>query len=103
MIFRPFGDRVLVIEHKGQREMEGVILPDSAREDFRAGTVLSVGRGAVNERGEVVPMEAQPGMKVLFGPYAGIPIQIADQELLVLREGELAGVIEIPCQTPEAG
>jgi chaperonin GroES len=77
----PLGDRVLIHPLDGQRQIGDVTLPDSAKEDFRAGIVVAVGR-------EVVEINA--GEKVLFGPFSGIPIQVAEQSFLVMRQGEIA-------------
>lgn len=89
MIAEPLGDRVLIHVLEGERQIENVILPDSAKEDFRAGIVVAVGEGYISENGDVRPLRLNKGDKVLFGPFAGIPVQIAEQSFLLMREAEI--------------
>lgn len=91
--FVPLYDRVMIKALDGDREVEGVILPDTAREEHKAGTVVAVGEGYVSDRGDVRPLRLKVGDSVLFGPYAGIPIQVGGTEFLVMREGEVTGTI----------
>lgn len=76
----PLGDRVLIHPLEGVRQVGEVIMPDSAKEDFRAGIVVSIGP-------EVTSLQVKD--KVLYGPYAGTPIQIEQQDFLVMRLGEI--------------
>lgn len=90
MKITPMYDRVLVIPLEGKREIGGFSIPDAARQDYKIGLVLSVGEGYVSETGEVRPLRLAKDDKVMFGPFCGTPVQIDGNELLVLREGEIA-------------
>jgi chaperonin GroES len=95
MHFRPLHDRVVVrridAEHKTQG---GIIIPDTAQEKPQQGEVVSVGPGALNERGERVPMELKAGDRVLFGKWSGTEVKIDGQDLLIMKESDIMGVLE---------
>jgi chaperonin GroES len=95
MTIRPLRDRILVerIEEKEQR-VGGIIIPDSAKEKPQQGRVVAVGKGRVNDKGEVFPLDVAAGDVVLFGKYSGSEIKIEGREYLILREEEVLGVIE---------
>jgi chaperonin GroES len=95
MKFRPLHDNVLVkrIEAAEQRQ-GGIIIPDTAKEKPQEGEVLAVGPGKILEDGTRRPVAIAVGNKVLFGKYAGTEITIDSEELLVLRESDLLGVLE---------
>jgi len=96
MKFRPLHDNVLVkrqIETTEQRQ-GGIIIPDTAKEKPQEGEVLAVGPGKILEDGTRRPVAIAAGNKVLFGKYAGTEITIDSEELLVLRESDLLGVVE---------
>jgi chaperonin GroES len=95
MQFRPLHDHVLVkrIEATEQRQ-GGIIIPDTAKEKPQEGEVLAVGPGKILEDGTRRPVAIAVGNKVLFGKYAGTEITIDSEELLVLRESDLLGVVE---------
>jgi chaperonin GroES len=95
MKFRPLHDNVLVkrIEAAEQRQ-GGIIIPDTAKEKPQEGEVLAVGPGKILEDGTRRPVALAVGNKVLFGKYAGTEITIDSEELLVLRESDLLGVME---------
>jgi chaperonin GroES len=95
MTMRPLRDRILVerIEEKEQR-VGGIIIPDSAKEKPQQGRVVAVGKGRVNDKGEVFPLDVAAGDVVLFGKYSGSEIKIEGREYLILREEEVLGVIE---------
>jgi chaperonin GroES len=95
MTMRPLRDRVLVerIEEQEQR-VGGIIIPDSAREKPQQGRVVAVGKGRVNDKGEVFPLDVAAGDVVLFGKYAGSEIKLDGREYLILREDEILGVVE---------
>jgi len=96
MALRPLGDRILVkrIEEDVQKSPGGIIIPDTAKEKPQRGTVTAVGKGALNEKGERIPMEVKEGDKVLFGKYAGNEVKIDGEEYLILKENEILGIIE---------
>jgi len=95
MKFRPLHDHVLIkrIEATEQRQ-GGIIIPDTAKEKPQEGEVLAVGPGKILEDGTRRPVAVAMGHKVLFGKYAGTEITIDSEELLVLRESDLLGVLE---------
>src|SRR5918998_250090 len=95
MNVRPLRDRLLV-ERLDEQEQKvgGIIIPDTAREKPQQGRVVAVGRGRVNDKGEVFPLDIKEGETVLFGKYAGSEIKIDGKEYLIVREDEVLGVIE---------
>jgi chaperonin GroES len=95
MNVRPLHDRILVkrIEEPEQR-IGGIIVPDTAKEKPQTAKVVSVGKGRVNDKGEVFPLDVKPGEYVLVGKYAGTEIKIEGEEYLILREDEVLGVAE---------
>lgn len=96
MALRPLGDRILVkrIEEKEQKSPGGIIIPDTAKEKPQRGTVTAVGKGALNDKGERMPMEVKEGDEVLFGKYSGNDVEIDGKEYLILKESEVLGIIE---------
>jgi chaperonin GroES len=95
MSLRPLRDRILVerIEEQEQR-IGGIIVPDTAKEKPQQGRVVAVGKGRVNDKGEVFPLDVKAGDTVLFGKYAGTEVKIEGKEYLILREEEVLGVTE---------
>lgn len=95
MTMRPLRDRILVerIQEQEQR-VGGIIVPDSAREKPQQGRVVAVGKGRVNDKGDVFPLDVAAGDVILFGKYAGSEITIEGKEYLILREEEVLGVVE---------
>ena len=95
MKMRPLRDRILVerIEEQEQR-VGGIIIPDTAKEKPQQGRVVAVGRGRVNDQGDVFPLDVKDGDMVLFGKYAGSEIKIEGKEYLIIREEEVLGVLE---------
>ena len=95
MNVRPLGDRILV---KRVEEVEktrgGIIIPDSAKERPLEGNVIAVGTGKRLEDGKVVALDVQVGDRILFGKYSGNDIKIDGQELLIMREDEVLGIVE---------
>jgi chaperonin GroES len=97
MRLRPLGDRILVKRTDDEEEQKspgGIIIPDTAKEKPQRGTVTAVGIGALNEKGERIPMEVKAGDKVLFGKYAGSDVKIEADEYLILKENEILAIIE---------
>jgi len=92
---RPLHDRVIVkrIEEE-RRSPGGIVIPDTAKEKPIQGEVLAVGKGKLLENGEVRPLDVKVGDKVLFGKYSGTEVKIGNEELLVMREEDIMGIIE---------
>ncbi len=95
MKVRPLHDRVIVRrleeEHKSAG---GIVIPDTAKEKPIQGEILAVGKGKILENGEIRPLDVKVGDKVLFGKYSGTEVKVGTEELLVLREEDIVGVIE---------
>jgi chaperonin GroES len=96
MKVRPLRDRVLIerLEEAEQKSIGGIIIPDTAKEKPQQGRVIAVGKGRVNDKGEVFPLDVKDGDTVLFGKYAGTEIKIDGREYLIIREDEILGVTE---------
>jgi len=96
MKVRPLRDRVLVerLEEGEQKSIGGIIIPDTAKEKPQQGRVIAAGKGRVNDKGEVFPLDVKEGDTVLFGKYAGSEIKIEGREYLIIREDEILGVTE---------
>jgi chaperonin GroES len=96
MSVRPLRDRILVerLDQAEQRSVGGIIIPDTAKEKPQHGRVVAVGKGRVNDKGEVFPLDVKAGDTVLFGKYSGTDIKIDGKEYLILREDEVLGVTE---------
>ena len=95
MSFRPLGDRVLVrrIEEEAKTK-GGIIIPDTAKEKPMQGEVLAVGPGVRDEKGQLVPLDVQVGDRVLFGKWSGTEVKIDGEDLLIMKESDIFGVIE---------
>ena len=95
MKFRPLHDRVLVrrIEEE-ERTFGGIIIPDTAKEKPMQGKVLAVGPGARDEKGELVPLDVKVGDRILFGKYSGSEVKIDDEELIIMKESDIMGILE---------
>ena len=95
MSIRPLHDRVVVRRMEEERTSAGgIVLPDSATEKPVEGEVLAIGRGFILDSGEVRPLDVKVGDKVLFGKYAGTEIKVDGEEVLVMKEDDIMGVIE---------
>jgi chaperonin GroES len=95
MNIRPLHDRVIVRRKEEETTTAGgIVLPGSATEKPMQGEVLAVGKGKILESGDVRPMDLQVGDTVLFGKYSGTEVKMGDDELLVMREEDIMGVIE---------
>jgi chaperonin GroES len=95
MKFRPLHDRVVVrrIDEEG-KTAGGIIIPDTAKEKPMQGEVLSVGPGGRNEKGDLVPMDVKVGDTILFGKWSGTEVKLDGEELLIMKESDIMGVIE---------
>ena len=98
-MFRPLQDRVLVRRIEGEsKSAGGVIIPDTAKEKPSEGEVVAVGPGTRNEDGTVVPLEVKVGDRVLFGKWNGTDVKLGGEELMILKESDLFGIIERDAQ-----
>ena len=95
MKFRPLHDRVVVKRlEEDQKTAGGIIIPDSAQEKPQTGEVLAVGNGSRNDKGEVTPLDVKAGDKVLFGKWSGTEVKIDGEDLLIMKESDILGVID---------
>ena len=93
--FTPLGERVVVKPSEGEQTTKGgIYLPDTAKEKPMQGEVVAAGNGKVKDDGKVVPMGVKTGDVILFGKYSGQEIKLDGEELLIMREDEVLGVIE---------
>jgi chaperonin GroES len=95
MKFRPLHDRVVVrrVEQEA-RTKGGIIIPDTAKEKPQEGEVVAVGPGARDESGKLVPLDVKAGDRILFGKWSGTEVKIDGEELLIMKESDIMGVIE---------
>src|SRR5437867_8329814 len=94
MKVRPLHDRVLIKRIEEQETVRGgIIIPDTAKEKPQEGEVMAVGTGKRLENGQITPMEVKSGDRVLFGKYSGTEIKLDGQEMLILREDEILGIL----------
>jgi chaperonin GroES len=95
MKFRPLHDRVLVRRlEEEERTAGGIIIPDTAKEKPMEGEVLATGPGARNDKGEVTPLDVKAGDRILFGKWSGSEVKIDDEELVIMKESDIMGIIE---------
>jgi len=95
MKFRPLHDRVVVKRlAEEERSAGGIIIPDSAKEKPMQGEVVAVGAGARDESGKVQPLDVKAGDRVLFGKWSGTEVKLDGQELLIMKESDIMGIIE---------
>jgi chaperonin GroES len=95
MHFRPLHDRVVVRRiDADEKTAGGIIIPDTAKEKPQEGEVVSAGPGARNEKGELVPLELKAGDRVLFGKWSGTEVKIDGEDLLIMKESDILGIIE---------
>jgi len=95
MKFRPLHDRVLVrrVEQE-EKTSGGIIIPDTAKEKPMEGEVIAVGPGGRDETGKLIPIDVKSGDRVLFGKWSGTEVKIDGEELLIMKESDIMGVIE---------
>jgi chaperonin GroES len=95
MKFRPLHDRVVIRRIEGEDKAKGgIIIPDTVKEKPQEGEVVAVGSGARDEKGKLLPIELKKGDRVLFGKWSGTEVKIDGQELLIMKETDIMGVIE---------
>jgi chaperonin GroES len=94
MNFRPLHDRVVVRRITPlEKSLGGIIIPDTVKDKPSEGEIIAAGPGARNELGSIVPLEVKPGDRVLFGKWSGTEVKLAGEELLIMKESDLLGVI----------
>ena len=95
MKFRPLHDRAVVRSiDEDTRTAGGIIIPDTAKEKPMQGEVIAVGPGARDESGKLVPLEVKKGDRVLFGKWSGTEVKIDGEDLLIMKESDILGIIE---------
>jgi chaperonin GroES len=95
MKFRPLHDRVVVRRvEEDVKTTGGIIIPDTAKEKPQQGEVVAVGPGARNEKGELVALDVKAGDRILFGKWSGTEVKIDGEELLIMKESDILGVLE---------
>ena len=95
MKFRPLHDRVVVKRvEEDTKTAGGIIIPDTAKEKPQQGEVVAVGPGARDEQGKVVALEVKPGDRVLFGKWSGTEVKIDGDDLLIMKESDILGIVE---------
>ena len=104
MTFRPLGDRVVIKRVEEQAKSKGgIIIPDTAKEKPQEGEVVAVGPGLWDEDGKRIPMELRAGDSILFGKWSGSEVTIGGEDLLIMKESDVLGVIDpIVAQTRAA-
>jgi chaperonin GroES len=95
MKFRPLHDRVVIRRIEGEEKTKGgIIIPDTAKEKPQEGEAIAVGPGARDEGGKLVPLDLKAGDRVLFGRWSGTEVKIDGEDLLIMKESDIMGVIE---------
>jgi chaperonin GroES len=95
MKFRPLHDRVVIrrVEPEG-KTTGGILIPDTAQEKPMEGEIVAVGPGALDEAGKVVPLDVKQGDRILFGKWSGTEIKLDGEDLLIMNESEIMGVVD---------
>jgi chaperonin GroES len=95
MKFRPLHDRVVIRRLEAEEKSKGgIIIPDTVKEKPQEGEVVAVGPGARDESGKIVPLELKVGERVLFGKWSGTEVKVDGQDLLIMKESDIMGVLE---------
>ena len=95
MAFRPLHDRVLVRRIEAdEKTAGGIIIPDTAKEKPQEGEIVSVGSGTKAEDGKVTPLDVKAGDRILFGKWSGTEVKVDGQDLLIMKESDVLGVVE---------
>ena len=95
MSFRPLHDRVLVRRVTAEEKTAGgIIIPDTAKEKPQEGEVVAVGSGTLNDKGELRPLDVKPGDRILFGKWSGTEVKLSGEELLIMKESDIMGILE---------
>jgi chaperonin GroES len=101
--FRPLHDRVVVRRITAEEKTAGgIIIPDTAREKPMEGEVIAVGAGARNEQGQIVALDVKAGDRVLFGKWSGTEVKLDGEELLIMKESDIMGIVETSAAAAKA-
>ncbi len=96
MKFRPLHDRILVRRIEAEEKTAGgIIIPDTAKEKPQEGEVVAVGPGVRDDSGQLQPLDVKPGDRILFGKWSGTEIRLDGEELLIMKESDVMGIIEM--------
>ena len=103
MAFRPLGDRVLVRRVEEEEKTKGgIIIPDTAKEKPQEGEVIAVGPGARDDSGKIQPLDVKVGDRILFGKWSGTEVKLDGEDLLIMKESDILGVLEATAQAKAA-
>ena len=103
MKFRPLHDRVVVRRVTAEEKTSGgIIIPDTAKEKPMEGEIVAVGPGGRNEKGELVKLDVKEGDRVLFGKWSGTEVKIDGEDLLIMKESDIMGIVEAPAVRKKA-
>jgi chaperonin GroES len=103
MAFRPLADRVLIKRVEEEAKTKGgIIIPDSAKEKPQEGEVIAVGPGAYDDDGKRIPLDVKAGDRVLFGKWSGSEVKIDGDDLLIMKESDLLGVLDAKVELSKA-
>jgi chaperonin GroES len=95
MAFRPLHDRVVVKRLEGEEKTKGgIIIPDTAKEKPQEGKVIAVGPGGRDENGKLTPLDVKASDRILFGKWSGTEVKIGDEELLIMKESDILGIVD---------
>jgi chaperonin GroES len=103
MAFRPLGDRVLVkrIEEEAKTK-GGIIIPDTAKEKPQEGEVIAIGPGARDDSGKIQPLDVKVGDRILFGKWSGSEVKLDGEDLLIMKESDILGVLDADAKAAKA-
>ena len=103
MTFRPLHDRILVRRIESEEKTKGgIIIPDTAKEKPQEGEVIAVGSGVRNEAGQIQPLDVKAGDHILFGKWSGTEIKVNGEDLLIMKESDVLGIIEAKIEQKKA-
>ncbi|OWV82455.1 molecular chaperone GroES [Rhizobium sp. R634] len=103
MSLRPLHDRILVRRVDSEEKTKGgIIIPDTAKEKPQEGEVIAAGPGARNDAGQIQPLDVKAGDRILFGKWSGTEIKIAGEDLLIMKESDVMGIIEAQSEGKQA-
>ena len=103
MKVRPLHDRIIVQRiDEGEQKIGGIIIPDTAKEKPQEGEIIAVGPGARDEAGKLVPLDVKAGDRILFGKWSGTEVRIDGEDLLIMKESDIMGVVTLSATTRKA-
>jgi len=103
MGFRPLHDRVLVRRLTAEEKTTGgIIIPDTAKEKPQEGEVIAVGSGTLNDKGDLRALDVKAGDRILFGKWSGTEVKLSGEELLIMKESDIMGILDTPAAVKAA-